>query len=700
MPGALFFAGAIYVWGGLGLNPEGVVSAVSAANSADAFKMLADYYLVGTGSVILGIIAWTVMGLKFDFSLFKKNGIVIAFLILSLTSFSPNLLSPGFIGVSLSLLVVLQNFFGLVGLFLLADGLGILIAGKIATPRLGKEKGIAWKLPICGMLFLLLTAAVGKIILGGIPHVGDAVVQLWQARMYAMGRFFVPPPEIIEFFFEALLAVSDGRWFSQYPPGFALMMVPGVLAGHPELVNPLISGLTLILFGLVLREVGASTRWILLFALSPFVIFMSGAFMSHPASMFWGALGIWAFLKSGRIKPGWLLLWGMAAGLMFSVRPYTCLCFNLPLAMIIFRKRIGLGALTAAAGFFIGALPFFIVNHAVSGSFFTAGYQLAWDGASGLFFGDSQWGPQHTPQFGALHLIILVQGLNNMLFETPIPALIGVALWLLFDRRKGWKEWGLFTAGVLSFAGYYFYFYVDFVYGPRFAYSAAFPILIISALGFKSFYRCLRDRGKSKAETTWSFIVAGVIVLSCWLAISLPARASLYRNRYFDVGTDFIQKIKSEGVENAIVFLDDYPSADRHARLFSLGFTNRQAWYYAWKLSDRAVIGALASLGVKPEDGFGNVAPLPEIGRALNQYWNDPRFIPHPIEDMIHPFIPITQGFVYMSPLINENDIIYARDLGKHNQTLINKYPDRNYYRLTRLKHGLKLEKIEIKHNN
>ena len=689
--GVIFLAGAVYVWGGIGLNPEGVEYIISGGSFSQSMNVFGSCFIIGLSAIVLGIIIFACFGLLRKPQDAPK-GALLALGIFALTTFPPQLLSYGLSGIAICILLILQNIFGLAGLYLISTGAGILSSRKLQSLTFKLEG--KYSLPLGGIAFFALCIFISRIIFGWIPHVGDALVQLWQARTYASGSFTVPAPELMEFFFDPFLVTKGGNWFSQFPPGLAMMMVPGVIIGHPELLNPLLAGLTLIIFGLVLKELSVSRWWMFLFLLSPFVIFMSGSFMSHSASMFWGALGLWLFLKSQRDKPGLMLLWGLAAGLMFITRPYTALCFNLPLALFALRKRVGLGILLAGAGFTLGSIPYFLDNYFTAGSFFTAGYQAAWDGNNGLFFGQSPWGPPHTPQLGLVHLASLLHGLNLRLFEIPIPALTGVVVWLFCKSNRSWKEWALFWAGICGFAGYYFYFYVDMVYGPRFAYASAFPLLIISVLGLKAFYRRLRDSGWTRGAAQWSFISGGIILLILWGTISLPARLGYYSDNYRDVDNNFNAFIESEKIGKAIVFLDDYPSTDRHARLFSLGFTNRQAWYYSWRLSDYAVEGALKSLGVKPEDGYGRILPLSHLGKALNRYWGDIRFLPPPAEDMDKLYIPLKQGYIYMSPHIEENDIIYARDLGNRNRLLMGKYPDRNYYRVGRTEEGYIISRL------
>ena len=111
-------------------------------------------------------------------------------------------------------------------------------------------------------------------------------------------------------------------------------------------------------------------------------------------------------------------------------------------------------------------------------------------------------------------------------------------------------------------------------------------------------------------------------------------------------------------------------------------------------LSDQAVNGALRSVGVEPEDGFGRVESIAEIGRALSSYWGKQEYIPSPGEDMDKPYIPLKQGLIYMSPIIEDNEIIFARDFGAHNKELMKRFPERSYFRMSLTETGYSLVEI------
>src|SRR5207253_1022984 len=62
----------------------------------------------------------------------------------------------------------------------------------------------------------VLTAAVCVLVLDGIPHVQDDVAYIFQARIFAHGRSWVPTPPGPEFFANGFIEMFDGRWFTKY----------------------------------------------------------------------------------------------------------------------------------------------------------------------------------------------------------------------------------------------------------------------------------------------------------------------------------------------------------------------------------------------------------------------------------------------------------------------------------------------------
>ena len=175
-------------------------------------------------------------------------------------------------------------------------------------------------------------------VLDGIPHVQDDVAYLFQGKIFAHGRSWVPVPPGPEFFANGFIQMFEGRWFTKYPPGYPLMLVPALWAGVSWLVNPLSAGVALALVYLTARRM-YNTRiaiWAGVLGLtSPWLLFMSGSYMSHPTTMMWVALFVYCIVRmrdgpeiaATRILTYWLwpLLGGAAIGMAFITREWTAI---------------------------------------------------------------------------------------------------------------------------------------------------------------------------------------------------------------------------------------------------------------------------------------------------------------------------------------------------------------------------------------
>lgn len=79
------------------------------------------------------------------------------------------------------------------------------------------------------LLALLLSTAA--FVFHGRPRLVDAVVQLFQARIFAAGLLTAPPPPGEAFFAVQHMIVDGNGWYAQYPPGHSLLLAMGVIVG-------------------------------------------------------------------------------------------------------------------------------------------------------------------------------------------------------------------------------------------------------------------------------------------------------------------------------------------------------------------------------------------------------------------------------------------------------------------------------------
>jgi len=304
--GLILLAAAVFLWGGLGIDPESLEYALSGSAYEFAGFSLIPYLaalVLGLGSAAVLLFA---LKPRYKLPRMSKN-MLWGLGIFSSTLFSPRIPLTGFEGVISAVIIVLQNILAVFGLVLTASFAGQVLENK-TFPALKTERRSPWLLPGLAVGYALLIYAISHIVFGAIPHIGDEQIQLWGAKIMASGHFTVPIPQNIEFFFDPFMVMKEGRWLTQYPAGFQMLLTPFALVGRPEALNPILTGLTLIVFVKMCVELNLSKWWGLLFALSPFVIFMSASQMNHPAAMFLGALGLYAFIKSDRSQAGWLFL--------------------------------------------------------------------------------------------------------------------------------------------------------------------------------------------------------------------------------------------------------------------------------------------------------------------------------------------------------------------------------------------------------
>ncbi len=219
------------------------------------------------------------------------------------------------------------------------------------------------------------------------PLLIDEVVQVFQARTYAAGRLWLPVDADPAFRSTLNLVEYQGRWFSHFPPGWALLLALGELIGASWLVGPVVGGLTVWMWGLILRRIEPSPSVragaLLLAAFAPFTLFVAASHMNHGPVLFWllAAVAGWlAFMERPAAVTG--LAVGVAAGMAVITRPADAAAFALPAAVwaLWWARAPGRKAQLGWIGLgIVGPLALLaLVNVATTGSALTSGYQLLW----------------------------------------------------------------------------------------------------------------------------------------------------------------------------------------------------------------------------------------------------------------------------------------------------------------------------------
>ena len=260
-------------------------------------------------------------------------------------------------------------------------GLPLLIAAAIllaryVTPleRVGAAAARVLETPRVPVAIAVLSAVIFWIAWGSlasIPVVHDEASYLFQAKLFAAGHWTAPSPPMPEFFEQYHVFVVP-HYASKYPPGHAILLVPGIWLGLPGLMPVIVSGLAAALvFAIVRRLFNAGIAfwtW-LIWITAPFALWMMASYYSQSTSTLmwmagWYALVRWRERDDGR----WLLLLaGCVAWLAFT-RPLTAVAYALPVGVYVLwrtarTRRWGpLGKALALGSVMLLVIPFWSVK--------------------------------------------------------------------------------------------------------------------------------------------------------------------------------------------------------------------------------------------------------------------------------------------------------------------------------------------------
>ena len=376
--------------------------------------------------------------------------------------------------------------------------------GSAGTREAGEEGVISrlersdWIWGLAGACAATLVALVlSSAVFGRIPHVQDSIAQLFQARIFAGGGLWAPAPPAPEIFDYTQVVLANGRWYSQYPPGHSLLLMPGVLLGVPWLVNPLLGGLALLgifLLGLELFGPRVARLALLLGLVSPFLLLMSAEFMSHAGSLFALTYFLLFHFRATRTRAVRdAVLAGAFLALAVLIRPYSAFAMALPAGVhaLVTLRRKGRDLLKplalVAAGGAAGVALLLLYNWGTTGGAFRFGYTALAGPGVGLGFGKGPGAQTHTLARGLGFTWERIAGLNGRLFEWPLTSLwpLGVAFIAGGRTTRRGRLWLMLGFPVALLAAYAVYWYQDAndCFGPRYVYEALGPLLLLSAAG-------------------------------------------------------------------------------------------------------------------------------------------------------------------------------------------------------------------------
>lgn len=398
----------------------------------------------------------------------------------------------------------------------------------------------------------------------GVPGFVDSCAYMFQARLFAHGMLYAPPP-IESHFFEAMHTILSDKWYTVYPPGYPAILALGVLFGISWLVNPLLAALTIVCIYLIAKELygdSIAKLSVVLSCASTFFLFMSSEFASHTSTLFFVTLAFLCFVWMIRKKRPLLsaVVCGMCIGIALLCRPYTTFWFCLPLgigAVIAWKKLSIRLILSGTIPILIACCMFLAYNYATTGHPLLFGY-IAMHGKNHYpGFHQEPWNERfHTITQGFKYVFEDLNALSYYLFEWPIPAVLFICIFIAFGK-KGFWEWLLVGWVCTLLIGHFFYFFNQLDFGPRFVYECLPALILLTSRGIclSSQLLTLMWRNLSRTETRNILCLMLVGLFLFAFLFNMPATVKQYQNYGNDVT---IQKyLDKNDVGQALVFVNE-----------------------------------------------------------------------------------------------------------------------------------------------
>ena len=495
------------------------------------------------------------------------------------------------------------------------------------------EKQRIPKIVLAAALFVFLFSGLfSYFVLDHIPHIHDEIGYLFQAKIFKTGHLYAASPCSKESF-DFPHIINNGKWYSQYPPGFPLILVPFLFLGIPWMASPFLGFLSILLFYKIGTEIYDRKTGILtavLGSLSVWLLLMSSTLLSHTACMFFLLCFLFFLFRSFNtysIKHG--LLTGLGWGAAFLIRPYTTILFSLPFLIYFFiqsfpleRKKLK----NAVAAFALAVLSISILmlyNHATNGHPLLMGYTVRYGETHGIGFNKTGFTDiPHTPFLGASNILHNLTEINKHLFGWPLSSLLAL-IPLLLVRKVGSeyrKKDVLLGAGILSFiVGNFFYWAALVLLGARLFFETLPLLILLSVRGILEIPRIIKNRNINISDSALK--KAGIVLLVL-----------------FTIYAFFIHFPRWIHPED-------------------------QDWYY-YRI-DKNFQGTTSKI----QEGLNELS-LDNALIIMN-------FLYHPVE--YFPGYWWRSGFIYNDPKLN-NNIIYARHRAENNKELLSCFPERSYY--------------------
>ncbi|MFC2169297.1 glycosyltransferase family 39 protein [Acidobacteriota bacterium] len=363
-----------------------------------------------------------------------------------------------------------------------------------------RKLSIPWPVLVAALFVFVCCNLISYFIFDHVPHIHDEGDYLFQAKIFKLGKLYVPSPPVKESF-DFPHMINNGKLYSQYTPGFPFLLLIGLLFNAPWLVNPLLGALAIFCFYFLGKEVFNQRVGILasfLGAVSLWFLLMSSSMMSHTSCLFFLSFFLLFFfrsLKNPTVKNG--LFAGMGIGMAFLIRPYSTALIGFPFILYFLFRFIQnysprlKNVMAFVSVMIITASILMIYNYLTNGNPLRMGFVVCHGKEFLPGFGTSGcYDFPHTPLKGAENTLKYLRSLNTYLFGWPfslLPALFAVVNLRKSSLKVKKKELLLISGFLCLMIGYFFYWGTTETIGPRFYFEGVPLLILLSARGIEGF---------------------------------------------------------------------------------------------------------------------------------------------------------------------------------------------------------------------
>jgi hypothetical protein len=434
----------------------------------------------------------------------------------------------------------------------------------------------------CSLFVVVLTGLLSYFVYQSHPHIPDETQYVFQAKYMAAGQLTVTPPAVPKAFSMYMVPYQDDRWYSIFSPAFPAVLSVGVWAGVMWLVNPLLSGLCILLAYLFFQNVYSrpfARAGVILLACSPWFVFTGMSLMSHTfalACSLGAALLLTVALK--RRRWSFALGTGLLIGVASLIRPLDGLilaallgAWALLSSETIRRKLLNCTAMaigTIATGSLV--LPY---NRAVTGSWTampleTYYNKYFWPGVMSLGFGPNRgmgWGldafPGHSPLEAVINTALNIFQVNTELLGWGIGSL-ALAVLAIVAGKVGRKDiWAIVCIAAVTGSYSLFWYHGGPDFGARYWFVCIVPMIALTVRGLEVVSERLGRSTDENIFLTRLVIAAAAVLCGITLLSYLPWRASDKYYHYLEMqpGVESLARANSFGRSLVLVRGDEHP---------------------------------------------------------------------------------------------------------------------------------------------